>query len=465
MAIKVKNIIILGILQLTISVAPIFLDHDQATLYSPYNYAIMQLFVFISLRLVDKSERNSFLFSPSFIAVSYLNINFLIGTIAFMNGMVIEHLLIPHAEWRHMNFTMTYFNLANFAILNIYHVSRPIRIKAHKIIADIRKNSWVTLIFFGSCMIALFSFWSVDLSFFSSAPSDFYIIPKSLGAILIFVVLFRTFSLKYRVFFYTVIIIVFSVSAFDDKREAIFLLLPILLLESSRYYFSLNFQKIILIGVVCSVLTYLIIVMSILRGYGGYHPTSFLDATSYVDDYVKSDFFIPAFMNNIEVSYTFFHSNNSVEHILNDPNKLSYGSTIIKPLFILIPRSYFPKKPDSIIELYTTSFSPTMRANGVSWPISFQSEMFWNFHFSGILIGAIFFLFFNSVYLNIVRLINEDKIINYIPLLYIYQQSLVLFRGSGLDQFIIDVILSFIIFAVAQLILRPLVFRLRNETL
>jgi hypothetical protein len=85
--------------------------------------------------------------------------------------------------------------------------------------------------------------------------------------------------------------------------------------------------------------------------------------------------------------------------------------------------------------------------------------MFWTFHFLGILALIIFFIIFNSIYLNIVQSIEDGNIINYVPLLYIYQQSLVLFRGSGLDQFIIDVILSFIIFAFVKMLIKLLVSR------
>jgi hypothetical protein len=194
--------------------------------------------------------------------------------------------------------------------------------------------------------------------------------------------------------------------------------------------------------------------MSIMRGYGSYNPKGFLDATRFVNRYVHEDFFVPSFMNNIEVSFTYFHSNNAVETILDNPSKMAYGQTVVKPLFVFVPRRIFPNKPESIIERYTTSFSKVMRERGVSWVISVQAEMFWNFHFAGALVGALLFLCFNSVYLGVIRLIEEDQIINYVPLLYIYQQVLVLTRGSGLDQYLVDVILSFAIFAVIKLTLR-----------
>lgn len=435
------------------SCIPFWLNHDQAIRYSPYNYLIAQLLLFSMLGSISKSARNTFLLSPSFIAVSYININFFVGSIVFMNGLVFGMWHIPYLGWKHVNLSMAYFNLANFLIVISFFLAKRIKLSRERLLYDVRRVGKGWLIAMGIVLIVVFSIVELDLSLLGGQGS-FSILPKSLGAIIIFVVFFRDFKLVHRIMCYAGVILLFAIASFEDKRDAIFLLLPILLLESTRYPFNLNFGRALLFISGVAFLGYLIIVMSILRGYGSYRPKGFLDATSYVTDYVKSADFVPSYMNNLEISFTYFHSNNAIEYIIDDPEKLSYGQTIVKPLFILFPRNIFSRKPESIIELYTSSFSREMRKMGVSWVISFQSELFWNFHFFGALVGAAFFLFFNSAYLGIVQLIKEDEIINYVPLLYIYQQALVLYRGSGLDQYLIDIVLSFAIFAVIKIVLR-----------
>jgi hypothetical protein len=438
------------------SIIPISLSHDQAIAYSPYNYFFAQILLFLIAASLKRVVRNRFLLSPSFIAASYLNINFLIGSLVFMHGSVYESLLTRYVDWKSLPLSMTYFNLANFSIIGAYFLSRNLKLPNSKLLFDARRVKNLTLIFVGIFLVILFSFVGINLSFFSSDQSDFYIIPKSLGAILIVAILYRSVTLKIRIICYSLIILVFSISSFEDKRDAIFLLLPILLLESRKSNFRVDLKKGLTGILAISFLSYLIMVMSILRGYGSYNPSGFIDAMKYVPDYIRSEDFIPAFMNNLEISYTYFHSNNAIEQIVNDPKKITFGSTIIKPLFIFIPREYFPQKPVSIIEHYTNSFSKEMRSEGFSAPISIQSEMFWNFHFLGVIFLFFLFILFNSVYRNVVQLIEADNIINYLPLLYIYQQSLVLFRGSGLDQFLVDVVLSFLIYSVVKIIIRIL---------
>lgn len=452
LSIEKRNIFILNLILFPLSCVPFFLTHEQAIQYSAFNYFLLQMIAFSMVFSVRKENRNTFLLSPSFIAVSYVNINFFIGSIVFPKGLVFDFVLLPYREWRNVNLSMLYFNLANFFIINTFFLSRTIKSLNIKPLFDISKAGKLKTVLIGLVCIFTFSTVQLDLSLLGGQGS-FSIIPKSLGAILIFLTFYRNYSLKVRIACYAFMIFLFALSAFEDKRDAIFLLLPIVLLESRRYLFKIGLKRIVLLTLVSTFLGYLIIVMSILRGYGEYKAKGFLDATNYVNDYIRSDIFIPAFMNNLEISFTYFHSNNAIEHILNDPSKLSYGMTIIKPFFIPFPRRIFPKKPDSIIELYTSSFSEMMRRSGVSWVICIQSEMFWNFHFAGIFGCAFLFFFLNCIYRNLIQLIDLDKIINHIPLLYLYQQMLVLFRGSGLDQYFIDIILSFLIFAFIKLII------------
>ena len=456
-----KNIVFISIVFFVLSIIPLFLNHTQAISYAPYNYLILQALLFSKLFFVSKTDRNRFLLSPSFIAVSYININFFIGSVVFMHGQVFDSFLIPYRNWHNFDISMSYFNITNFFIINAYFISKRIRVRKIGLLCDFRKISAGILLVLGASMVIVFSIVDLDTSFLGGVGS-LSIVPKSLGAILIFAVLFKNVSFKKRLLWYAIIILLFSIVAFNNKRDAILLLLPILLLESTQYLFTITLKNTALFSFVVFFLGYLILIMSISRGYGNYNPKGFVNAASYVDDYISSEIFIPSLMNNLEISYVYFHSNNAIEHIIDDPNKLSYGITLIKPMFIFFPRKYFPGKPNSIIDRYTKSYSVEIRNTGTSYPICFQAELFWNFHFLGVFFAPLIFVFLNSIYKNVFQLIKENNIINYLPFLYVYEQMLVMFRGSGLDLYSTFIIVSFSIFLLVKLMVRLSIILLKH---
>lgn len=433
---------------------PFFLSHQTALSYSPYNYAIQQLALFAIVYSLKGFSKNAFLLSPSFIAVSYINLNFLIGSIVFNKGLVFNVLKPPYESWGNAHLVLGYFNLANFAIILSFFLVKKFSFSYKtKTICDLRRFSSGFMYLFGIVTVLFFTLVDLKLGFIGGDGS-FSEVPKTIGALIIVVTIFKNQNLKKRILLYFLLLLCFSIISWEDKRDAIFLLLPIILLESTKFKLNLGFKKIILFcASVCAIL-YLIIVMSITRGYGQYDVDNFIDATSYVEDYVTGDYFVHSLMNNLEISYTYLHSNNAVEKILEKPDLKTYGETLIKPIFMFIPRSVMESKPRSIIHHYTNGFSEDYRDEGGSWTISFQSEMFWNFAFFGIFIGILFFYVFNLFYKYIIELVNTDNIINYIPLLYFYKALLILFRGSGMDMFIIFMIITVVIFIVFKIGLR-----------
>lgn len=436
------------------SFVPFFLSRESAISFSTYNYAICQLLLFAIVYSLKGFYKNIFLFSPSFIAVSYINLNFLIGSIVFQNQLIFNDLKPTYRSWSHENLVMAYFNLANFAIILSFFLVSKISFRTRlKSLCDLRKFSSGFIYFAGIFIILFFTIFDLKLGFIGGDGS-FSEVPKTIGAILIIVNIFKNPDVKKRILLYFILLVCFSIMSWEDKRDAIFLLLPIILLESTKFKLKINFKKIILISFSVCFIFYLIIVMSIIRGYGEYKVKGFLDANKYVKNYVTSSYFIPAFMNNLEISYTYLHSNNAVEKIIEYPELKTYGETLIKPLFMFIPRSIMKNKPQSIIHHYTNGFSQKYREKGGSWTISIQSEMFWNFSFFGIFVGAIFFYVFNILYRYTIELININNIINYIPLLYLYEALLILFRGSGIDMFLIFMIISTAIFIAVKFGLR-----------
>ncbi len=439
-----------------LGIVSFFFTHNQAVNFSTYNYAIAQLLLLSVFFSIDKDKRNIFLLSPSFVAVSYVNVNFLFGSIAFKEEVVFSHLLSIYYQWDNYEVVMAYYNLANvFIIISFFFSSRlkiPFKFKQ---ICDLRKRPKIILKCLALLLIIIPTYIELDLSLLGGAGS-FSNIPMAVGAIILIVCIFQENKLSKRILYYTLIIVFFCMVSWEDKKDAIFLLLPIFLLEFIKFKLNIKLKQIFILCFIVLLGLYLVIIMSIMRGYGEYKVKSNLEASSHVLDYIKSGYFLPSVMNNLEISYVYAHSNNAIVTASKNPDRLVYGETFLKPFFIFVPREYFAVKPHDIIHYYTASVSEKYRETGGSWPVCFQAEMFWNFHFFGVFSGLLFFVVLNSLYLTIIPLIKEGNIINYIPSLYYYQCLLVLFRGCGLSMFLVFIFLTFLIFISVKFIMKLL---------
>ncbi len=408
-------------------VVSFFFTNDFAFEFEGYNYLIFQVLLFV-LVFVLKDQGVKFLLSPSFIAVSYVNINFWLGSYVFKTGNVFTRLLPTFDAWENYDHRIFFFNAINFLIILSYFLTINLRLKRRKlpILLDIKRINPKKL-FLATVVIFLL---------ISPFKFPFSIVFKSLLAIIMFTLISQRFSLRKRIFFYVLIIFIFVLFSSHSKREAIFLLLPIFLLESYKIRIKLSIKLFLKVFVASFLLLYAIIAMSILRGYGGYKVDNFYDASGHVFDYMTSHFFMPAIVNNLEISSTYLHSNNSVEYLEEGKMDYLYGETFIKPLFIFFPRSIITK-PKSSIGYYTETHDPEFRAKGGSFPISIQSEFYLNFGIYSLLLIVPFFMIFNMMYKTILIMIKNREIINFAYALYIYQIFLSLVRGSGLDIFLV----------------------------
>ena len=137
----------MNILLLLIAPVPFFLEHKSALIYSPYNYFFNQSLLFFILFSFKGYRRNQFLLSPSFIAVTYLNLNFLIGSIIYSNGQVYPHLFQSYIKWDNGGNVIGYFNLANFLIISSFYFSGKIRFYKGQYLFDFKKLSKKKIIF------------------------------------------------------------------------------------------------------------------------------------------------------------------------------------------------------------------------------------------------------------------------------------------------------------------------------
>lgn len=449
-----KNLIFFLLMYGVFLLIPLVLKESFISTYAPFNYGIQQILLLFIFSFFG-SKKSLFILSPAFILISYINLNFFFGSIAFNNSLAFERFLLPERQWRNQQLVMLYYNFANYACLITYFIAKstkftPTKIKSKFI--DLRRVKKSHLLIF--CLVLI-----VILNFFDGF---FFVVSKSICAIVMFILLIENYG-YIRFFYYLIIILLFSIESVDSKREAIFLILPILFLEFVKFGVKFNFLKIMIgsVGVFC--IFYLIILMSITRGYGSYKVSNMYEAMGYASDFVTSDVFIPSFLNNTEISYTYLHSNQAVEYIIEEPRLMTYGETLIKPFFIFIPRSIVDFKPQSSIHYYTSRFNPRFRAQGGSYPISLPAEFFWNFHFAGLFFFFILFIFIHLGYFKIINLIKEGEVINYPHYLYGFLLYMSLIRGSGFDLFVIYFISGFIFIYIFKFVADLLLGKYERE--
>jgi hypothetical protein len=261
-------------------------------------------------------------------------------------------------------------------------------------------------------------------------------VPKTVSVlVLIYIMAYRASLWRYLA--YAAILLVSAAVSYTNKRDAIFLVFPILLLEAVLFERVLRWRTYLAVGILGAFLSTLIILMSLMRGYGGFDTadSGLLAMAPYIVRYLQLEDFLPYFFNNIETNYTYFHTMQAFEYIFGDPGLLAFGSSIVKVFFIALPASAISWKPDSFIDLYTSLHDPAFRAVGGSWPPNVMAEMFWNFHFLGLAVLPLIFWAISSVYYRILRLIRNGSMLKHVWVLFGYMQILTYARGSGLDMF------------------------------
>jgi len=437
----ISHLIILSILLISL-----FFTNDYAKDYS-YILYLFQLIIF-SLILYRKKYFLFFL-SPIIILIFYVDLSFLIGNWAFSNKLVSfpTYLKSFQFEWAHHNYLVFYILLSNTILFYIDAYFRKFyKTIINNISTFIPNDYHIYVIITSTIFFIFFLYFQFDASIFGGS-GDMSFVPKAIASINIFYFLSKK-RIPFRFLFYLAIIVLFSTFSFQSKREAIFLIMPILLLEAVLNNYKINFKRLFFLFLTFLILIILIIAMSILRGYGEFDiiENNLFSTFPFIFEYINNPLFLIYFFNNIETNYTYFHSYNAMEYIFRDIDLLSLGSTIIKFLFIPFPRSYFGFiKPDSIISEYMNTFSSSIREAGGSMPPNVYAEMFWNFHFIGIFASIIIFSLFMLIFLKLIKWIKYENGYKYSWCLFAFSQFLTYVRGSGLDMYFVYVIFGYFI--------------------
>lgn len=297
-------------------------------------------------------------------------------------------------------------------------------------------------LFISILLLASFLFITIDLSPLGGSGT-LNNIPKALLSISV-IILFANMRGTPRYFFYILLIALNASVASFNKREAIFLIFVVLFLEAYNGRLRGNSSLLIKAFLTLIAIVALVLGMSIYRGYGDYEVDNFISAFRYIVPYVSSEFFLAWFLNNIEANYFFFHAVNSIEMILLNPENITFGSTLIKFLFLPFPRELFPWKPDSAIHLYTMAYDPQYRALGGSWPINIVSELIWNFWLLAPIGAALLTWLFSRLETAIVTTRLKQHSLTMVFYLFVYMNSITLARGSGLDQYLFELIIAYV---------------------
>jgi hypothetical protein len=456
-----KSFLLFGCGTVILCITSLIVNNSLNNLLFPCLYT-GQFLLFIGLLLTSSNKMLIFL-SPSSLCFLYIIISNIMGSFAYNMGWVIyTETLHDFYSWKHSVASSIYFLLSGLFAILAFPLTRAKILYTQIIRCHPKYNSKIfhfLLLFFVTVSIAL----GIVIN---KGVSDYYSIPVTMFFICI-TYWFAKQNVKNRLFFYIFLLILMALISYNDKRNAIFFLFSISLIEFSKNEFTLKFKSVIVLVLVAIFFILMVIIMSILRGYGGYEINNVFIVFSYIPKYISNENFLKWIFVNLEFSPHFYFSHKAIDYIMNDNSLISYGSTIAKTLFILIPRSLVEIKPDSIIQLFTGTYDPAYRLAGGSDPINIYAEMFWNFGFFGLIPLLIILTIFNKLYFFAIRIIRNDRVLEFLFILFIYHEILFYFRGSGLDLFIDYIVIAFFINLIL-LIFSKNIFRkkssLRNYT-
>ncbi len=404
-------------------------------------------FVFGLLVFRDHNNKWYFVFSPSFLLFLYVNINVFLGAYSLKENICLELYLHRSISYNLIsNLNIPYAYMAICSLVSILVLQRQsndeLEIKSNKKNLDKAFYLKISVFMF---LLMIFSLLKVDLSIIGGA-GDFSVIPKSIASLLLFYELSRV-KHKYRYFFYALVLIIFVFTNFESKREAVFMLIPILFLENifgNVRTFSFSLKKIFIGTFSMIVLVYALLVMTIARGFGGYDVSNPLNSVKYVKN-LLNDFNVKGLLFTIsEAPTTTYVSIKAISLVSQSADLLTYGATYWKLFFIPIPRSLFEEKPLSMTSIYTKIEDPGFYGIGGSLPINIFAEAFWNFHFFGIIFIGFIIYFLNKSYSKMITVIQLNKISPLVAgYLFAFTYLIGFYRGFGFDLYCINVILGF----------------------
>lgn len=256
----------------------------------------------------------------------------------------------------------------------------------------------------------------------------------------------------YRYFVYAFYLVVVLAFSYENKREIAMVLFAITFLETYHARYSLRLSPVAIAGYALLAVSFFVLIMmaSILRGYGDFPVASVIEAVSYVPQYMTSEMFIDGIVDNLELNYNYGVAVTSIDYGMRGLIDYQYGASFIKIFFLPIPRDLIPVKPESMMQIFTQAYAPEWWGGGGSMPVMFASDMFLNFHYLGLIPFMLVWMVINLLFAKIHTAAPRSFVV--LSCIFVSMTVLMLARGSGLELWLLYYLIAAPVFVVFNLL-------------
>ena len=399
---------------------------SQLSIHISISYSLFgSIIIILMLHLCVVGRQLIFLFQPSLLLVTAVSLLIAIGGLGFHHGWALTHWIEQTVSWQNLEIHLTFFYV--FFLLMIFFYNR----KKLRPGLNLPGNSRLKIITFAVISIlASVAMATVNLPFASQVVA--------VGFIGYCLHICNIQNLKTRMLLYLTLFIPIALLLHDDKRDAIFLLFPLFIIELLQNpEKKLNFKSLFTIFYITFGVLIMIVLATVLRAAEYYEINKLIDIFSAARTYVFSELFLGYFLQNIEATYTYFHTINAIEMWTFQKLDALSGGSYVKAFFVTFPREIFDFKPQKASYWYTLTYDEKYRLSGGSWAVSMFGEAYLNFQIFGALILVSILKFFDYLFYSItLRPAYKNYMIN-IMKLYLPVAFLDFSRGAGLDSIVI----------------------------
>ncbi len=396
-----------------------FLDNN----FLAWNGYLIYLFQFsINLSILIKllNFRAIYLFLPSLFSYLFVSINLILGGYLTPRGFgFFKRYAEDVTLIKDYNLFTPYILLclAIFYYLSLFSIPRLNKIKI-KIPTKTNIN-YVT--------VSLYA-----ISLFLGLPFG-----VQLGFLIIILHCFDKKNKAFKMYFYVSLLALCLIFYSFDKRNIIVVLFLILLFEGLEYknYFKFKALTLVKLFSIPVLFIFLVILASIKRGYGNFDDTRITSGIKNTIEYSKSDYFVDAITDNLELNYNYGATFVALDYVNKGVIDYQYGLTLIKPLFFLVSRDFFPDKPQSFMHLYTQKYQYEQWLNGSSLPVILPVDLYGNFHYLGLVVLFFIYKILDQMYAYILK--NRKMTFKMYACVFFVITHLLFIRGGGLDLYIL----------------------------
>ena len=373
----------------------------------------------------SKGSTLSFL-QPSVFGINYILISMALGALTFVSGnVVLPRMISESSRWTHGPIPIAFIAALVGVVILISDYSEK---DAAWLLPGPNPLKILTL------LLA-----TLGTAIFGTATNFSFVGETTAGLFMLYILhVIGLRNGRIRLLFYLAAILPLTVLFAQDKRNAMFLIVPITLLELIvRDWRYISVKLVLRFLIVVSAVAGLVLIATVLRTPGPGGIRSIGETLSAVRSHTAGRLFLGYASLNFELVYTYFHTFNAINYLLGDRLIPLLGSTYLKPLFILIPRDLLEWKPWEASYVYTLRFDRAYRVAGGSWAVSMVGEAFLNFRIVGAFVLPFVLRAFDGVFSRWVLVREKANFVSAVAALYFPVAFMNYARGSGLDSVVI----------------------------